>query len=80
MGRKAEERERRREKNKKVLKYLWCAFGVALFFDLLVLFIAVLSYDAEVVKYSFFAAIIIAAPTTWLAAENMDGPSFWPFF
>lgn len=80
MGRKAEERERRRERNRKILKGAWCSLGVVFFFDLLVLFIALLSFNAEVVIYTFFAAILMFPPLIWLAGENMDGPSCWPFF
>lgn len=80
MGRKAEERERRMERNKKIMRGAWYVSGAALFLDLLVLFIALLSYDAKAVAWSLLVAIVILPINIELAVRNMDGPSFWPFF
>lgn len=80
MGRKAEERENRRERNRKFLSVAWQAVGVVMFFDLLVLFIALLSYDATVVKYTLLLAAVLLPFSIELFIRNMDGPSSWPFF
>ncbi len=80
MGRKAEERERRRERNKKIMKGVWCALAAILLIDLLVLFVALLSHDAKTALYAFLIAIVILPLDIELAIRNMDGPSFWPFF
>ncbi len=80
MGKKAEARERRKEKNREILKVTWCALGVALFFDMLILFIDLLSSAWTVAAYAFLAACVILPINICLAVENMDGPSFWPFF
>ncbi len=80
MGRKAEARERRRERNKKIMRDVWYALGAILLLDLLVLFVALLSYDAKTVLYTFLIAMVILPLNIELAVRNMDGPSFWPFF
>lgn len=45
MGRKAEERERKRERNKKMIEFLSCAFGLLLIADVFVFIVASLTCD-----------------------------------
>ena len=80
MGRKAEERENRRERIRKSLNVAWQVVGVIMFFDLLVLFIALLSDDATVVKHTLLFAAVLLPFSIELFIRNMDGPSSWPFF
>ena len=80
MGRKAEERENRRERNRKFLKAAWQAVGIIMLFDLLMLFTALLSYDATVVKYTLLFAAVLLPLNIELFTRNMDAPSSWPFF
>ena len=79
MGRKAEERERRKERNKKVVEGLSCALGLALAADVFVFLVASLTGDTEVAIYAFLAAPIIVLPMIGCISINLgDGPS-WPF-
>ena len=62
MVRKAEERERRREKNKEIALGVAGALGIALVFDILIFFIAILDFNVEVVTYAFLAVFVIVPP------------------
>lgn len=80
MGRKAEERERRKERNKRVVEGLSCALDLALAADVFVFLVASLTGDTEVAVYAFLAVAIIVPPMTGCMLKNLgDGPSSWTF-
>ena len=80
MGRKAEERERKRERNLKSCQVAACALGVILFFDVLVFVIAILSAAWDVGAYAFLAVFVIVPLMTWFMGANLEGPSDWPYW
>ena len=78
MGRKAEERGRRREMDHKRAQTVSCALGVALLFDILVFLIAILSSAWDVGAYAFIAVFFIVPPLTWFMCSNFDDSPLSP--
>lgn len=80
MGRKAEERERRRERNRKIIGGLSCALCLVLVADVSVFLVAALAGDTKVAVYAFFGIFFIVPPMMGCMSRNLDGPFWWPFF
>ncbi len=72
MGKKAEERERRKERNKRIIKGMPCALGLILVTDLFVYLVASLIGDTDVAAYAFLAIFLIVPPMTWAVCENLS--------
>lgn len=78
MGRKAEERERRRERNHKRAQAASCVLGIALVFDILIFLIAILSSAWDVGAYAFIAVFFIVPPMTWFMCSNFNATPLSP--
>lgn len=76
MGRKADERRRRRERNHKRAQGAACVLGVALFLDILVFLIAILSSAWDVGACAFIAVFFIVPPMIWFAYSYLDDTPF----
>ncbi len=75
-----DKKAKRRERNKKRAMVASSVLCLALFFDILVFIIALLSNDIDTAAFTFLAIFVIVPPMTCLMGENLDSPPFWPFF
>ncbi len=75
-----DKKAKRRERNKKRAMVASTVLCLALFFDILVFIIALLSNDIDTAAFTFLAIFVIVPPMIFLVGFNDDSPFYWPFF
>ena len=83
MGRKAEEREKRDQRNKKVYYAVRTTLVMALAVDFIVIFAGLVTSNTNLVVYSFIIGMILAAPVGWMSAgrtKDIERESSMPWW